>query len=863
MLPFHTTTDPLGRVMSYTYDTNQIDLLETRQTRGTNNELLRKVTYNSLHLPLTDTDAAGQVTTLTYNAQGQVLTRKNAKNETTTYAYGGAVPAGCLASVTSPPFNSVSAVTSFTYDSFKRVRTVTDSDNYTVTTDYDNLDRKTKVTYPDTTFEQFQYTDNITGAMTLDLTGSRDRRGLWTYRHYDGNQHMDSIKDPANRETIYGWCTCGSLTSITDPNGHITTFNRDIQSRVYEKVFQDTTKITYLYEGQTAPHTPGATSRLQSSIDAKNQQTNYLYYADDNLHQVSYANAMIPTSTVSYIYDPNHNRVTSMTDGIGTTSYTYYPVAAGTLGAGKLHETSGPLPNSTITLGYDELGRVQSQSINGTAASVTYDSLGRLGTTTNMLGSFGRVYDGVTPRLQSLNYPSGQSTAYSYFDNLHDRRLQTLENLTPGTANLSRHDYTYDAEGQVQTWNKNLGATPANLSFEYDDADQLLSVTKAGGLRFEYEYDAAGNRLANLFTGSHQLHGGDTYTANALNQLDSVSKNSGIGAAQGPFSITYDFNGNMTYDGGNRTFEWDAADRLVAINYADNGNRTEFAYDGMGRRVKIIEYSGVSAATIEPGSSKYEMFPTAPFTVPSGNYTLLFQGLNANGGENAALIDAITLDGVLIPNGSFESPVVADYQYRPSNTTWIYSGAAGVTANGGTFTSSTSDAPDENQVAFVEKNGSLKQTFTIAAGSHMLSFQVAQAESVNESSQQLRVTLLGPATSTKSFIWSGNTIAEERDSSGTNVKKRFFAEGEQRVGGSDAGNYYYSRDHLGSVREITNASGVLKSQYEYDAWGNQVVVSGNMSFDFGYTGHYRHAASNLYLAKYRAYDPSLGKVAEP
>ena len=668
------STDPAGRVMTYIYDINQIDLLEVRQTTGTNNELLRSVTYNPLHVPLTDTDAAGKVTTYTYNPQGQILTHENARHEITTYAYGGTAPTGHLETITSPPFQGNSAVTRFGYDTFHRVRTVTNvADNYTVTTDYDSLDRKTTVTYPDTTFEQFQYTDNITGAKTLDLTGSRDRRGLWTYRHYDGNQHMDSIKDPENRETIYGWCTCGSLTSITE-NGNVTTFNRDIQSRVYEKVFQDTTKITYLYEGQTAPNTAGATSRLQSSTDAKNQQTNYLYYADENLHQVSYANAVIPTSTVSYIYDPNYNRVTSMTDGIGTTNYTYYPVAAGILGAGKLHETSGPLPNSTIALGYDELGRVQSQNINGTAASVAYDSLGRLGTTTNALGSFGRTYDGVTQRLHALSYPSGQSTIYGYFDNLHDRRLQTLQNLTPTAANLSRHDYTYDSEGQIQTWNKTLGITQTNLSFGYDDADQLLSVTRPG-LRFDYEYDAAGNRLANLFTGSYQLHGGDTYTANTLNQLDSVTKDSGIGGALGPFPITYDANGNMTLDGFNRRFEWDAANRLVAINYADNGNRTEFAYDGMGRRVKIIEYSEVTTATVEPPSARYETFTIESFTVPSGNYTLLFQGLNTNGGENTALVDAVTLDDELIPNGSFESPLVEDYQYQPIDTAWSYGGS--------------------------------------------------------------------------------------------------------------------------------------------------------------------------------------------
>ena len=175
------------------------------------------------------------------------------------------------------------------------------------------------------------------------------------------------------------------------------------------------------------------------------------------------------------------------------------------------------------------------------------------------------------------------------------------------------------------------------------------------------------------------------------------------------------------------------------------------------------------------------------------------------------------------------------------------------------FTSSDTDAPDGNQVAFVGANGSLRQTLAMASGSHTLNFLAAQAMSVNENLQQVRVSLLGFPTSTKSLVWSGNTIAEERDSSGLNVTKRFFAEGEQRIGGGDAGNYYYTRDHLGSVREVTNATGVLKAQYDYDAWGNQVVVSGNMSFDFGYTGHYRHAASNLYLAPFRAYDPTMGR----
>ena len=596
------TTDPVGRVMSYVYDTNNIDLLEIRQTRGTNNELQRKFTYNTLHEPLTDTDAGGQVTTNTYNAQGQVLTRKNAKNETTTYAYGGTVPAGLLASVTSPQFNSVSAVTSFTYDSFKRVRTVTDSDNYTVTTDYDNLDRKTKVTYADTTFEEFKYTDNVTGAMTLDQTGSRDRRGLWTYRHFNANQKMDSITDPANRPTLYGWCTCGALTSITDPKNQTTTFYRDIQGRVYQKVFQDGTTIDYLYEGQTAPNTAGATSRLKSSTDAKSQRTNYIYFADDNIQQISYTNLagqpLTPaTPSVSYTYDPNYNRVSTMVDGTGTTTYGYHPIAVPpALGAGQLASIDAPLANDTITFSYDQLGRVTNRSVNGAVNSETwtFDSLGRVSTDVNKLGTFTNTYVGVTNRLSKIAYPGGASANYICFPNAQNKRLQQIKNLNnksnPNQQLISQFDYTYDVEGEITTWTKNYAglAAPQRFDLGYDSADQLTTAplknasTNALIKQFTYGYDTASNRTSETVATTTT-----TSTPNNVNEI--TSQSGGVNR-----TLTYDLNGNITSDGGTRTFEWDAANRLVAVNYTGFTTRSEFTYDGLSRVVKIVEKTGAT-----------------------------------------------------------------------------------------------------------------------------------------------------------------------------------------------------------------------------------------------------------------------------
>jgi RHS repeat-associated protein len=868
-------TDPIGRVTSYQYDANNVDLLAVYQERpggasvdpfNAAADLIASYANYYLHKPQAVTDAAGQTTNYVYNSYGQIQSVANPRNETTTYGYGDGSsghPSGYLTSITSPTFNSTSAVTTFDYDTANRVRTVTSNpDGYATVSDYDNLDRPVQIAYPDGSTRQFQYSQDFgSGLKTiLDLTASKDRDGRWTYRHYNGNRQMDSITDPLGQTTYYDWCSCGSLAGIVDPNGsgvndlaHKTVFNRDLQSRVTSKVFADGSAIVYTYENTT--------SRLKSMTDANGQTTNYEYYTDDDLAQVSYTNALNPTPTVGYAYDPYYNRITSMSDGLGTTSYGYYPVSTSpTLGAGKLKTVDGPFANDTITYGYDELGRVVSQDINGTAASVVYDSLGRPGTTTNPLGSFSRLYENdVTPRLKTVSYPNGQTTTYNYFDNANDRRLQELQNLAADSSNLSQFDYTYDPEGQILTLHKNLGTQAGTLIFTYDDAMRLTNAGN-GTTDYIFSYDAAGNRTGNeSSTGSGTT--GVTYIANNLNQLDSFTFDRG----SGPFPITYDADGNMTYDGSNETFEWDAANRLLAINYLDSGNRTEFAYDGLGRRVKITEYSGITAAKIQPAGSSYTTFRSAQFTLPAGGYTVKFQGINPNGGDNTALVDKVALSGVLIPNGSFEAPDASGapggYLVDPADANWSYEGSAGVAANGSDFTNSNPDAPDGNQVAFIQKTGSLWQTWSISAGTYTLSIKAAQRGSGNDTYQQVRISLWasGSPASTKTFVWSGNTIAEERDATGANVTKRYFAEGDQRVGGADAGNYYYTRDHLGSIREVTDANGNLVAQMAYDVWGNESVIQGNMNVDFGFTGHYFHQASGLNLAMYREYSPTLGR----
>ena len=702
-------TDPVGRLTSYTYDTNNVDLLTVYQKNpagvstdpsGAAADKVASYIYNSLHEPLTATDAAGKTATYIYRSDGhgQLQSVQNAKGETTTYGYGPVtgVPTDYLASVTSPTFNNSSAVTTLTYDSANQVRTVTSSpDNYTITTDYDALDRTTQISYPDGTNQQFQYTDSVRG-MTLDLTASKDRRGRWTYRHYNSNRQMDSITDPLSRQTLYGWCACGSLTSITDPRGKVTVFDRDLQSRVASKRFADNTLVSYIYENTT--------SRLKSMTDALTQTTNYQYFLDDNLQQISYAGALHVTPTVSFAYDPNYNRIASMTDGTGITNYGYLPVANPlALGADQLQSVDGPLLNDTISYSYDELGRVTTRSINGASNALTwaFDSLGRTSSEMNNLGAFTYAYDSVTNRLIKVTYPNGESTAYTYFPNIQDRRLQEIKSLTSRKKLISQFDYTYDVEGQIGSWTQDNSALSRSqrYDFGYDNADQLLTAPLRDTSRkntlikqFTYAYDFGGNRT------SEQV--GTVTTTAVPNDVNEIVSQSG-GTSR---TLTYDLNGNLIDDGSSRTFEWDAANRLLAINYTGTSNRSEFTYDGLGRRVKIVE-----------------------------------------------------------------------------------------------------------------KNGNT-------------------------------------VTNTKQFVWNGSSIAEERDASNV-VTRRFYSQGEQ-IG---AASYFYTRDHLGSIRELTDGSGVVQARYDYDPYGRRTKITGTLDASFGFTGHYYHAPSSLNLALYRGYDPDLGR----
>jgi RHS repeat-associated protein len=698
--------------------------------------------------PQTVTDAAGQTTTLTYTAAGEVATVTNARGETTTSAYDGD---GRLTRVTGPVSG---ATTSYTYDASGRVRTVT-ADEATVTTDDEVFDRPTVVTFPDGTTERTTYD-------RLDVATRTDRLGRVTRYLHDPLRRLVLVRDPAGRTIRQGYGPGGE--QLLDANGHATTWERDLQGRVVREVRADgVTATQYTYEP--------ASGRLATVTDPKGQVTTYTYGLDETVSTITFSQAVVATPGVAYTYDPIYPRVVTMTDGTGATAYTYHP--AGQPGAGQVATVDGPLPNDTIAYSYDALGRVVGRTIDGAAnaLSVQYDALGRVTSETNALGTFGYGYDGASGRLATVTYPNGQTSAYTYLAATQDHRLATIHHRLPNTTTLSRFDYTYDAVGNILTWQQQAGAAaPARWTYGYDAADQLTRAVKATSeptplvlQRFAYAYDPAGNRLV------EQIDDGVTaWTYDALNRLvaqagggvlqvegrvdepatvtiqgqaapvssaqtftgplavvpgtnvftiaatdasgNTATARYEVDVSDAPKTFTYDANGNLTGDG-TRTFEWDARNQLVAVNVGTH--RSEFVYDGLQRRVRMIE--------------------------------------------------------------------------------------------------------KEN----------------------------------------------GATTSDTRVLWCETAICGERAADGTSVRRRAFglgepfgyAQGEQVAGQAR----FFTTDHLGSVREVTDPASTLLARYAFDPWGRRTVTAGSDVTTVGFTGHRTHTSSGLALTLYRGYDAGLGR----
>ena len=152
---------------------------------------------------------------------------------------------------------------------------------------------------------------------------------------------------------------------------------------------------------------------------------------------------------------------------------------------------------------------------------------------------------------------SGGSEAVTY-------TVLSTDNLVTIAAGLAA---AMNADAHLQT----LGVSAAN--------------TNAATLAFSQSFSGngtlpAGQSMANV----------SATDAVPNTKTNSYSQLVGTGSST---SLTFDACGNMTSDGTN-SFTWDCENRMLSIVYPGSGNHSDFTYDGLGRNVKILEYTSSS-----------------------------------------------------------------------------------------------------------------------------------------------------------------------------------------------------------------------------------------------------------------------------
>ncbi len=628
--------DPLGRETVMTYATNLIDLIEVKQKNaGGTYDTLFTGTYNSQHLPLSVTWADGETTTYSWNGQGQLTGVTNALSETTVYTYDGE---GYLTTI-NPSLSGTADQITLTHDDFGRVETRSQW-GYTRSYEYDNLDRITSVTYPDGTTEEVIYE-------ALHARWTKDQQNRWTRQDINAIQQVVGVLNPAAEYTAFEWCNCGDLKAIIDAQGQATRWTHDVAGRKTSKKYADGRTDTYAYNAYSG--------WLETVTDPAGQQVKNEYALDGRPIATRYVNETISTPDVTLTWDSKYARVTAMVDGTGTTSYTYR--APGQSGAGGVYTIDGPLGSDTLTLAYDDLGRVTSRTLDSTAESVTYDALGRVTSVTNPLDTFTVAYSGTNGLPLTVTGSKGLSVTNTYYSATGNYLTESTAYAWSGTQNLAQFGYQYDAGGRITRWDHQVGGgDPRQVVPSYDAVSRLInavtsnSSTSAQITAEANRYDRVGNRLGSqsgtevttgIFNVVNQLQsltaGGEAMLQGALNEPGTVTvgsrstKTDGANkfrlsvpvttgtnqlmvlsedvngntatntatftvATSGTRAFAYDLNGNTTSDG-SKTYSWDGANRLVKINYSGTNNYTEFTYDGASRRVRIKEVeSGTTTA---------------------------------------------------------------------------------------------------------------------------------------------------------------------------------------------------------------------------------------------------------------------------
>ena len=187
------------------------------------------------------------------------------------------------------------------------------------------------------------------------------------------------------------------------------------------------------------------------------------------------------------------------------------------------------------------------------------------------------------------------------------------------TAKDSQETFTYGYENHNIT---SAVSNEGNVTYVYDDLNQLEDEIYSNGTTIHYTYDAVENRTSKTTTKNGSTTTVD-YVYNDANQLKKVNEQ----------AYEVDANGNLVNDGKFR-YEWNAFDQLIKVTAIEGGTVVEYRYDDQGRRVYSKDRNGETYYRYN-GTSNQVLFEedangniTKAYTYDDNGYplTMTYQG---------------------------------------------------------------------------------------------------------------------------------------------------------------------------------------------------------------------------------------------
>lgn len=602
-----TATDARGKVTSYTYTAQGLPLTVTSPVDAAGVAPQSSYTYvaytpsgfPTFYLPATQTVKTtatnSVVTATTYNtankyvpATSVVDSGTGTLNLTSAFTYDAT---GNL-TVANGPRTDVTDTVTTAYDSARRAIQVTDAAGKLTKTTYDKDGRPTIVaaqlgTQWLVSCSRYSETGKVTRAWGPALTAAATTCPTEAAPVPITDTAYDDL-DRAFRITQFVPAADGG-NRITE-----TVYNADDTVQIVKKAVGTAVAQNYV----TYTYTPNGS--VDTSKDAKNNLTVYLYDGFDRLGRTHYPLPATPNlaNANDYeenTYDANGNvtairkrsaqTITQTWDNLNRLTARTYPVAADNLTFGydlRGLRTAAQYANGshTITYAWDNAGRQLSTTAGGKTVAYQYDPAGNR-TRITWPGTFyvATSYDALN-RPTALTENGSVSLASYAYDDLSRRTTVTLGN---GTT-VQR---TYDNQGAMATLKNFLASTAQEVQYTYvrNQIRELKSVTWSN----------------NIYQWAGAAPGTQSYTANGLNQYTAAA-----GATLG-----YDTNGNLTGDG-TWTYTYDADNRLKTAN--KTGTAATLGYDPEGRlRTTVI--NGTTLGLLYDGANLITEYDAAGTTV--------------------------------------------------------------------------------------------------------------------------------------------------------------------------------------------------------------------------------------------------------